>query len=351
MEGDNSENQNKSDNKDKKIDRIKLFRSIAIIEGCIIILIAAVFYLNLHNQSYCQKIVYDNKYDNKECLLSSKIYTGIIKPENYLIINFQSLKKNIQDYINLKKINASVYVVNLRDSASMGINEDEYYDAVSLNKLMLAMIILKKVESGKLSLTTLLPISPGDRDDLSGNLYKTDANFISVNESLIHMLSESDNTAFNILSKQVTIEDGRKIIGYLDYYKDSSFNGSAQPSDFKVTTKTVGNMFLSLYLSTAMQPEHSEMILKLLVNNTYDIKKYANLSEDVIISQKFGSFHLLKRDLFHSCGIIYVKDSRVMYCIMTSGLSEEKGQKVVGDIVNKIYTFILEGRKIQNINV
>jgi hypothetical protein len=69
------------------------------------------------------------------------------------------------------------------------------------------------------------------------------------------------------------------------------------------------------------------------------------------VAQKFGSFHLMGIDLFHSCGIMYIKDSRVMYCIMTQGLSEEKGQIAVGDIVNKIYNFVLEGRKVQDIAV
>jgi hypothetical protein len=81
-----------------------------------------------------------------------------------------------------------------------------------------------------------------------------------------------------------------------------------------------------------------------LTNTAFDIKKYAQLPDDVTVAQKYGSYHNNGLDYFHSCGIMYIKESRIFYCVMTRKLDREKASEVVGTIVNKLYNYVTKTR-------
>ena len=236
----------------------------------------------------------------------------------------------------------------MRDGASFGINEKEPIEALSLNKLPIAMIILEKVEKGELSLDTKLPITNEDRDILSGTLYAQQVNELSVKELLRYMLQESDNTALWVLLKQVNLAELNRFTNYVGYYKNN-MNYLESSDSFLVSAKTTSNLFISLYLSTVLKPENSELILSYLTNTTFNVKKYAKLPDNVIVSQKYGEFYINNKNIFHSCGIMYIENSRIFYCIMTDGLQREKARDTVGILVNKIYNYVIKAKNIDEI--
>jgi len=77
-------------------------------------------------------------------------------------------------------------------------------------------------------------------------------------------------------------------------------------------------------------------------NSSFEIKKYADLPNNVLVSQKDGFWYTQNESYFHDCGILYVSESRFSYCIMTKGLDKVNATKVIGTIVNKSYSFINE---------
>lgn len=316
-----------------------------ITETLVIIILVGIIatnYYNKQDKNHCENYINS---DGTVCLLSPRVYTGMITPESYLLFNFEPLKKDVQSYINKKNQNISVYVLNIRDGASFGIDEDEQYEPVSLIKLPVAMIILKKVEEGKLSLDTILEIKDSDRDKTSGRLYSQPITSLPVLDLLHYMLSESDNTAYWVLKRQVTDEDLARLTKYLDYYKDVHLNNSRV---YDLTPKNTGNLFMSLYLSTFLNSENSEMILLFLTKTTFDIHKHAKLPDNVVVSQKYGYYDLNNKQLLHSCGIMYIQDSRIFYCIMTKNLDWDQASESIGEVVNKIYNFVIESKKLKD---
>lgn len=277
-------------------------------------------------------------------LLSPRVYANILPPESYLILNWNPLRDFINDYITSQELNVSVYVLNMRDSASFGINVDEGFEPASLNKLPIAMIILKKVEEGKLSLDTKLPIYDKDKDSKSGTLYAEPVNELSVKDLLYRMLSESDNTAAMVLAEQITTQDIQSLSSYLDYYdKDTGYTYNTP-----LTPRSVSHIFSSLYLSTTLKSEHSEMILSFLTNTpSFDIKKYANLPEDIIVAHKYG----IGENCFNDCGILYIQDSRIFYCVMDNNQDQTHAAGVIGTIVNSIYRYVVEAKKLKDLNI
>ncbi len=282
-------------------------------------------------------------------LLSGRVYAGLLTPKSFLILNYAPLRNELESYITAEHLNVSVYLVNLRDGASIGINERKGYSPASLNKVPVAILIMKKIEDGDLTLDTPVPIPNELRTDTFGTLYKINAKELPVHVLLEHMLKESDNTAFLILSKLADQKDAQLILSYFDYYSDDSVDNTKPGQETEnglVTPKSMYNVFSSLFLSTILTPEHSEYILRILTNTTFDIKKIAQLPDNVTVSQKFGEKYVNGEKNFHSCGIIYAHQMRLFYCIMTKDMKEEDAIKTIGGMTHAIYEYAIETRSI-----
>lgn len=294
------------------------------------------------------KSVEDLINDSENGLLSPRVYAGLLQPKSYLITNYAPLKSNFESFIKKNNFNISIYVENLRNGAFMGIDELKGYSPASLNKVMIAMLILKKIEDKKLSLTDLVFINDSFRSNDYGDLYRTPETKLSVKILLEKMLKESDNTAYFTLHTLIDKSDVELFLNYFDYYNEegSSINKNINSEKLLISPKTMYNIFSSLYLSTVLDQKDSEYILSLLSDSDFDIKKIALLPENTTVSQKFGvGYEGETTRYFHSCGIMYVGKSRVFYCIMTQGLEMNKGLKLIGLFVNKIYDYTVDSRK------
>jgi beta-lactamase class A len=277
-------------------------------------------------------------------LLSPVISSGLLPSENYLILDLKSLQNEINTYIAANSLNVSVYILNMRDGASFGIKSGISYEPASLNKLPIAMVILKKVGDGTLSLDTKLPIPDEFRDRESGTLFEMPVYEMSVRDLLSYMLGQSDDTAFKVLGSQVGLEDLHNLSAYLDYYDQSIDYIPPIENNYKITPKSTGNMFLSLYYSTVLKPEYSQLILLDLMNNSFDVQKYADIPESVKISHKYGAYFTENKSYFHDCGIMYVKTSAFFYCVMTQNLTRERASDVIGTVVHDTYDFVVTHR-------
>ncbi len=274
-------------------------------------------------------------------LLSPRVYAGILEPKSYLILDYDPLRTYLQDYILENNYNISVYVVNLRSGASFGINARESFSPASLNKVPLAILILKQVEEGSLSLDQLAGVFPADRNNASGSLYNTSQTQLPIRTLLIYMLRESDNTAYNVLSRYINNQDFNVLLwNYFGYYgTNTTQTGQVIKEDRFVNPHDIYNLFSSLYLSTVLSPENSEFILSQLSDSVLDIKQHAGLPEEVVIAHKFAIKDDQDPPQFHDCGIIYYKDMRTFYCVMTRGLPAQEGIDVAAQIVQRIYTY------------
>jgi len=278
-------------------------------------------------------------------LLSPRIYAGILEPRSFLITNFEPLKNGIKSFLDEHNISASIYIENLRNGANIGVHQLQGYFPASLNKLPVAVLVMQKIEDGILSFNTTLPIKDFERSNTSGNLYLTSEKELTVKILLEKMLKESDNTAFNVLIDNIDKNDLAQLLDYynikinVDYpYERLRFENHTN----LVTPLSLYNIFADLYLSTTLYAPDSEYILSLLSDTEFDVKSIANLPDNVTVSQKYGEFYADDTKLFHDCGIMYIQDTRIFYCIMTKDLDTEDAKDAIGYIINYIYHYIID---------
>lgn len=291
--------------------------------------------------------VYTQNKNASKGLLSPRVYEGILEPKSFLILNYVPLKNEIESFIQQNKLNVSVYIENMRSGSHVGLNEREGYPPASLNKVLVAILIMKKVEDGELSLDSEIEIIDEDRNGAFGDLYKTKETRLPLRILLEKMLRESDDTAFFALNRLADNEDRTLIMSYLDYYSDESPDKTKPGEDSEnglVTPKSMYNMFSSLYLSTILKPENSEYILSMLTDTVFDIHEVAELPENITIAHKFAVKYIGKEKFFHDCGIMYVDDGRIFYCVMTKDLSSKTAESLIGAIVHNIYYYHTQTR-------
>ncbi len=313
---------------------IKL-RHMVIVETFLILIL-----LGISLNYYLMDKVAEQK--SREGLLSPRIYKGVLQPKSYMIVHFKPLKQKITDYIEKNNINASVYVENFRNGAFMGINERTEFIPASLNKLPVAVLIMRNIENGNLSFDTKLQIRDSDRASGYGDLYKTPEKELPLKIVLEKLIKESDNTALRMLLHYVDAEDLQFVFDY--YGMDLTILNDGSKHTDLVSPKELSSLFSSLYFSTVLEPESSEYLLSLMENSEIDIKTMAALPDNARLAHKFGANYYQNSQFFHDCGIIYIDDSRIFYCIMTEGADEEKSLRAIATIVHGIYEYASEAR-------
>ncbi len=278
-------------------------------------------------------------------LLSQRIYSGLLEPKSFLIVNFAELKENIQSYTSKNNLSIAVYIENFRNGAYTGINEKTGFFPSSLIKLPVAILITKKIENGELSFDTMLKINDSDRTSTFGELYKTEEKQLPVRVLLEKMLKESDNTAFRVLARHVDVEDFQLVLDYYNMDVNADFQDvETTKHQNLLSPKAMSTLFSSLYFSTVLEPKNSEYLLSLLSDSAFDVRQAANIPDGVIIAHKFGYTYYTNFNYFHDCGIIYIKESRIFYCIMTKDLNEKQATEAIGHIVNEIYNYVKNTR-------
>src|SRR3989338_8835071 len=208
-------------------NRVRInFRAVVVVESILIVLLAvaagALWLEEKQKRSAEQSFPF----------LSAKIHKDIIEEKSFAIVNFAPLKSKLEQYTAEENANMSIYVENLRNGAYTGINERNGFLPASLNKLPLAILIMKKVEEGELTMDTLIKIQKSDRLDTFGTLYQTPAEELPLRTMLEKLLQESDNTAFSSLLHYVSSEDIEFVLNYygldirLDFHGEQLENRS-----------------------------------------------------------------------------------------------------------------------------
>jgi len=306
-------------------------KHILIIEN-ILLLSLIVFSLVFH-PSFLGRTVKPTVSGN---LLAPEVYSGINKGKNFLNFNYAPLKKDLKYYFAKEKISAALYVQDLQSGSSFGIDEYRSFNPASLNKVMLAMVLMSQLESGEISWDQPMKLV---RNQDYGNLYLRTEDQFTFRFLFEKMLTESDNSAFYSLLPLVNQDRASTFFEYLD------LNGnSPNPEDYQLDPRTLFNLFQSLYHSTALNPEDSEYILSLLTKVQPSLRIQADLPEDILVAHKIGVLNLPTQE-YRDCGIIYHHESRLFYCIMISGEKEARSQQLIVEIVKRIYTYHIAQEK------
>lgn len=254
--------------------------------------------------------------------------------ENTNILHYMDLKPQMEAEINKFDTNSNtgLFLQDIQTGAWLGINEREGFIPASLLKVPIAMAIFKKVERDEIKLSDTIKLTKEDIDEKSGTLYQKGASStLTIWEAIKIMILTSDNTAKNVLKRQLNDEELNATFTHV------GIPNPYQPQNGQVVSpRGYSRIFKALYFSTFLTAENSEKLLDLATDTQMENLISAGVPSEIQVSHKYGE----RPDGISDCGIIYHPYNPYLLCIMTRNTEPPEANKLIVNLSKIIYTFV-----------
>ncbi len=264
-----------------------------------VFIIIILFFVNVFSVIwYTQFYSIENKYTKEFPYI--EFSRNFISQEHYLT-NLQPLRENLIALIaeeEAKGNEISLYFEYLNTGGNVSINQDKRIFPASLNKVPVALAVLKKVEDGEWGMNDELLLTPADLDDRYGDLYKSPTGSKFTVEFLLKkLLEESDNTSVMIFVRnleEAELDEPLEEIGLKGLFDEHG----------KITAKEYSRLFRTLYTASYLNRENSQFVLKSLQKTNFNGFLSQGIPSDIPFPHKFG-INKSER-VFTDSGIVYI---------------------------------------------
>ncbi len=120
---------------------------------------------------------------------------------------WEQMTTELEDMTKKHPGKVSIYLKDLRSKRSWTHEADSLFPSASLIKVPIMAAIFDKIKSGTFGIDSMLTLAKTDRKGGSGRIkWQRSGAAFSVGELLYYMITESDNTATEMLMKHVGID-------------------------------------------------------------------------------------------------------------------------------------------------
>ncbi len=278
-------------------------------------------------------------FQEKSKLLSSFINIPIDSniQSDGVVLHYHPLREKIEEKLKSLSVEQEfgIYLQDAKIGSWLGINEKESFVPASLLKIPIATAVFKKIERGELKTDQKIEIIQEDLDTLAGAPERLAAGHQETVWNLIElMIKDSDNTAKNVLKRQLLPEEINEVfthVGIDNPYLKEDDNALVTPRQFS-------RLFKALYFSTFLTPKFSEKLLDLATETRVESLIAAGVPWEIQVAHKYGE----RFDLLHDCGIVYHPQSPYFLCIMTKDIPLTEAKDLIKDISSEVYKFVSE---------
>jgi beta-lactamase class A len=308
------------------------------------ILIGTLALLVATNVATVSILVYQNRPD---AILSFENPYPLIDParsfigQEHYLATLQPLRVELYEMVAREKKEGNeiaIYFEYLNTGANIAVNPELRIFPASLIKLPLAFTVLKKIEGGDWRLNDKLVLAPGDQSSGFGQLYrKPVGTMFTIEELLKALLEDSDNTAYQILLRNLSPDE-------VDATFEALGLGELFNSVGQITAKEYSRLFRALYTASYLNREHSQILLKWLDEAPFEGFLSTGLPREISFSHKFGT-HGPQR-VYTDSGIAYVSNRPYLITVLihrTKGDQsgdQEEAERIMQEISESAYTYI-----------
>lgn len=209
----------------------------------------------------------------------------------------ETVKNAVQSVMSenaLDESNFSFFYYNIDTQEYYFYNEDKYFTAASTVKVPIAMLYYDMINGGEISDTDTLTYTSDcyeAGDGLTASTYSVSSE-VPINFLLEQSIVNSDNTAVNILIKNLGYTNCREMIA--EYAPDIDF-----PDDFFTSNITCAEYGYTLMSYLYENMDDYEALISDMKESSYGeyLKKYL----DVDVAHKYGSYN----SCVHDYGIVF----------------------------------------------
>jgi beta-lactamase class A len=252
-------------------------------------------------------------------------------------VQFYGLRKEMLAISNSSNVSGhyGIYFEDLNTGAWVGIYEKDLFIPESLLKVPVMIAVLKKIELGELNLNQKIVLTSSDLDSRSGTLASKGAGYaITLKDLLVELIKDSDNTALNAIHR-TSVSDFDVVSAWI------AMGLPEESGTVYLGPKQYSNILRSLYYSSYLREDSSELALSLMSTTDYSSKIPAGVPSNIPISHKVGFLYNLDGlNTYHDCGIIYHPAKPYILCIMSQNASEAESTQVMSNISHIVYNYV-----------
>ena len=238
----------------------------------------------------------------------------------------------------------SYYIEDLQTGRTIVWNENQPLPAGSVIKLPIAVSVFEQELAGKLRLNAEVVLKATDKADGSGILKRTRSGTKLTVENLLElMLQRSDNTATNILTDMLGLEEingscrrqGLTATCMPRYIMDLAARDNNKIENYTSATD-MGRLLKLLYDKQILDPPTSAQLLEILKGQHVRDRLPRYLPPGVVVAHKTG----LMKDACHDVGILYgPKHDYVIAVLTTEFGSYTQAKQAIGQIGRAVYQY------------
>ncbi|MBI3955696.1 serine hydrolase [Candidatus Gottesmanbacteria bacterium] len=243
------------------------------------------------------------------------------------------LRKKIQELVNNRWKNYSVYVKDYTSSFTMGINETVIFTAASVNKVPIVAALYYYAGKGEIDLDERVTIQARDVQDFgTGSIrYDPPGSVYSLKTLAKLAIEQSDNTAAYVL--------GNYTVG-LDRVQSLMNEWGLTQTDMvnnKTTSRDMNQLFEKIYKGEVTNAASTQEMLAFFKDTDFEDRLPALLPDTVTVYHKIGN----EIAVMHDAGI--VTDGKAAYYIgvFSSDITdEEEAKKVIAQVSKLVYDYL-----------
>lgn len=237
---------------------------------------------------------------------------------------------------------AGIYIKDMKTGVSVGLNEDKYFPSASIVKIPIMVCVFQAVEDGNLKFDQQLILKRTYKAKGAGKLkYFHAGRKFSVSELVELMITESDNTATNMLADAL----GFNYINWLleKKYKLDITRMHRNVMDLKLrrrgienytTAKEIGLILEKIYRGKIVSKDASKEMLNILLKQTVNDRIPRYLPQEFSVAHKTG----LLRGICHDAGIVFADKTDFVVCVLTSDFKSTKlAKKFIAEVAYRTY--------------
>jgi len=252
------------------------------------------------------------------------------------------LKDILLNYLKNAELKYSIYIKDLKTGETCLVNHLQIVPSASIIKLFIMGATLEMVKAGKLSLKGRIILTKEEKVSYSILTLLDDKNSYTINDLILLMIIQSDNTATNKLISILGFDCINKFI------KDNNFESTIlqrKMMDHKgkenlCNLKDV-TLFLDLiYNRKLIDEKYSKLMVSILTEQLDHSMMRLNLPENTIIANKTGDLELINHDV----GIVFTEKKDYIFAMLTWDTVNDYYAKSIISCISKItYDYFMNG--------
>lgn len=236
-----------------------------------------------------------------------------------------------------------VAIRNLVTGEKFFINENEVFPQASSIKVHILAELYHQAEQGKIRLNDVVPLPGAVRVGGSGVLNELGDSSVSmsIRDYAVLMIVLSDNTATNLLIKQLGIDNVNKFLQSHGAVRTKlqrmmmDVKAAAEGRENIGTPKEVSMMLEKLYRGELVSRKSSDDMLAIL-QKPKDGPIRAGVPADIGMANKEGDLEGVRCDV----GIVFLPKAPYVICVMTKMLAQgADGPRIITDISRLAYQY------------